>query len=524
MLKSIQNNPYRVLGVCSNSPLKDRVANQNKMKAFAKVGKEMAFPLDLTGTIGSAPQRDTESVAEATKLINLPEDQLLYALFWFIEKTPIDTIALNHLKAGDVAKALEILNKKSDASSLINKGVISFIKGDNKTGFQSISAVLNDATWFGNLLEYLGINNGLSGEDADRRFIEVLLKQFPASELIGYATTQEERNLIGTKAVEEPIRLINQAISVAQNAPRDDARANLVAGTKLMNETKSLLAQVQSIAGRNSLQYQTVADSLAKQILQSGINYYNNSDDDDSPRKAMVLQEYALKIAVGKLTKDRCQENYDILKKAVDSMPPAAVIPEVKAINAELERYCKLPDKISHAITLLNNTKPQLTSIKNKLGAANALYLKLSTQVVGNALHNVIEEVNAVQKPNIVELPGGQKFNLDDMMSPEDRRKKLSRIISALREAQRATFLMDSYDMESSFKSQRYDPNRSTLMDLCRSAGISSYSSSSSSSSTRTTYRPSASTTSSSFSSDDTPWGCIIWAIIIGIIILINVL
>lgn len=43
----LSHNPYRVLGVMANAPVKERVANQAKIKAFLKVGKPISFPLDL---------------------------------------------------------------------------------------------------------------------------------------------------------------------------------------------------------------------------------------------------------------------------------------------------------------------------------------------------------------------------------------------------------------------------------------------------------------------------------------------
>ena len=58
----------------------------------------------------------------------------------------------------------------------------------------------------------------------------------------------------------------------------------------------------------------------------------------------MPLQAYALQIAIGQLTKDRCQENYDILKKAVDDMPPAEVAIETRKVKEEL----LLPSDISY--------------------------------------------------------------------------------------------------------------------------------------------------------------------------------
>ena len=46
MIKLIKHNPYRTLGVLSNTPLRERIANQNKLNAFAKIGKSVIFPYD----------------------------------------------------------------------------------------------------------------------------------------------------------------------------------------------------------------------------------------------------------------------------------------------------------------------------------------------------------------------------------------------------------------------------------------------------------------------------------------------
>ena len=53
MIKSIANNPYRILGVYSNSPKKEQIANKGKMQAFLRVNKSMPFPLDLKGILPS---------------------------------------------------------------------------------------------------------------------------------------------------------------------------------------------------------------------------------------------------------------------------------------------------------------------------------------------------------------------------------------------------------------------------------------------------------------------------------------
>lgn len=118
-LKIISQNPYRILGTTGNAPKKDIIANVNKYKAFLKVGKTVSGDFDaLSGT--DQIDRTIESLAYAEKAIELPIDQLRWTLFWFVNVSPIDRIALNHVQSGNVGKAIEIWSKVETASSLLN--------------------------------------------------------------------------------------------------------------------------------------------------------------------------------------------------------------------------------------------------------------------------------------------------------------------------------------------------------------------------------------------------------------------
>ncbi|MBD5306799.1 MAG: hypothetical protein HDS14_04125 [Bacteroides sp.] len=482
MISKISQNPYRILGVLSNSPLKERVGNQNRLAAFAKVGKEIVFPNDFTAILTEKPIRTPDSIAAATTSINLDKDQLKYAFFWFISGSAIDDIALKHLQAGNREKAEEIFQKKETYSSLINSAVIAFIDGESTVGFSNISKVIHTSSYRANFLQRLGITNlQLSEDELAEIVIAELLKEIPATQLLSACTNPTDRTIVTKHALDAPISSINSAIAVAKNADTKNPEASLAAGTKLMNSTKAPLKAVKDIAGASSHQYQIVADNVAKQVLQCGINYYNNASDSDieSPCKAMVLQSYALEIAVGQLTKDRCKENYDILKEAVENMPPAEVAIEAGKVNEELKKFCQLPDKISYSITLLNNTKSILQTIKSKLGATNAFYLSISTQVVGNALHNVIEEVNQAQNYLDAVIKTIKKTGIDPgLLNYLDNEHSPAKIIDSkvkpvMRDAWKATIIMDSFDMESDFKSNRYNPNRQSLKEMCKTLGIS---------------------------------------------------
>ena len=126
-LKNISQNPYRILGVTANTPKKDIIANVNKFKAFLKVGKHISGPFDSIPGIGQV-ERTIETIESAEKALELPIDQLRWSMFWFVNKTPIDKIALNHVQSGNIDKAIDIWSKVESVSSLINLTVSELIR------------------------------------------------------------------------------------------------------------------------------------------------------------------------------------------------------------------------------------------------------------------------------------------------------------------------------------------------------------------------------------------------------------
>lgn len=113
----IENNPYRLLGVYANSPTKERVANEGKLKAFLKVGKQVAFPLDLSNFLPPIV-RTIDTPTKAESKLTLPSDQIKYAQFWFLNVSPVDKIAFRHLEKGDMDNAIATWAKTTNASSL----------------------------------------------------------------------------------------------------------------------------------------------------------------------------------------------------------------------------------------------------------------------------------------------------------------------------------------------------------------------------------------------------------------------
>jgi len=413
----LSHNPYRILGVYSNSPKKDVLSNLNKMKAFLKVGKAVSFPLDLPQYLPTI-ERDEAIVSSAQASIELPMDQIKHTLFWFMKATPVDDIALNHLLSGNMAQAKEIWNKKESVSSLLNLMACALIEGDS--GSLAIKADTLFQNYSGDFCLAVNETIKLSSSQLTELFVK-LLKQDGNFELAKFmqvsGTSVEWRKIIGGGLVKPIIDEISLAISEAKSAK--GSSANYRAGEKLMNSTKGLLSQLKGLLSASDMQYQMIADKLATTILQCGINYFNDTEDDDAPQKAMRLQSYALSIAVGQMTKDRCKENVEVLKgigpeyvirKEMDSLGKL-----LKNFNNPTSIYSGSPifDRYNSAspfgikkskysesdiLSLINSARPELNKIKAKLGASNDTYLKISSAIASAAINALVDIINKEQE------------------------------------------------------------------------------------------------------------------------------
>ena len=499
----LQKNPYRLLGVYANSPTKERMANHNKLKAFLKVGKQVSYPLDLPQYLTSI-DRDEATIAEAESKLTLPKDQLHYALFWFVNVTTLDSVAFKHLVAGKIEEAKAIWMKKTCASSLQNLTVCALIQNDLSAALSQAEQLYGNSNYLNELVtEITG-----SGENVDATalafdFLDTLATEVDTSTLLTSITNSSWRAHIAEKAVKPLVEAIQNAIDVAKKSRNKGPQARLKAGLSLKEATRDPLLQLQKMLPAGDLQYQLIADKLGKEILQCGIDYYNDSEEPDAAIKAMELQKYALSIVVGQMAKDRCKENVDILQKIINNLPPAEVFAEDKAIHEELRKYCKLPDKICHAVTLLKNTRPHLQSIKRKLGSYNDYYLHISTVVVRNAMSNLIAEVNGVQK-QITDDP-----LFDNLLERREAKLILMqfKLKEVLKEAWDATKLIDEFDMEDDYRKEHYNPNRSTLKSMCEDLGISTFSMPFSNASKLT---PTTDSDSESSKKSDSYVGCIV--------------
>ena len=418
MPKFIDQNPFRTFGVYTNSSIRELTANKTRISAYAKVGRDSSFPLDSAGQL-PVVVRTPETITNADHELALPSSKIVHALFWFNKGTSIDEVAISHYLNGDVAKAKEILSKKISASSLVNLSVIGLIEGNYTIALQSMYTLVTNTEMCASFAKMIcGDTFSIDSNAIWKLYIDVLLREIKADVLLQSMPAEcvgSEYEYIKDKSIEEPIKILQEEILNAREASSGKKpSASYAAGLKLMKSAKKNLPLIRRLIGTKDLRYVNIADATATQILQCGISYYNETDDDDDVDKAMVLQEYACSIATGSLVSQRCKKNLEILKQKKEEGTIAA---DIAFVVKSLEEFQRKYRTIANARLFVNSCKPHLDAIASQLGVTNELYIKISTAVANNALGMLVSVINDAQNNQVSVIDGTLKRNIDDALS-----------------------------------------------------------------------------------------------------------
>src|SRR5690606_14821723 len=124
------------------------------------------------------------------------------------------------------------------------------------------------------------------------------------------------------KFTEEPLHKIETQIESCKKKRKAEKDKAYEYGLRLFTNTKDDLSLLKSLLGTSDLKYKTIADQLANEIMQCGIDHFNESLENDSSENylesAQKLTKLADSIAVGKLAKDRAKDSLATLADMKD--------------------------------------------------------------------------------------------------------------------------------------------------------------------------------------------------------------
>ena len=240
-IELLGNNPYRILGVWSNSSEREIRANLSKIEAMSRVGKTTSFesdhliPCDIADFLSDNtnkikyledrlrvsptysripieeniknckevlkewteveqqlpswniyPNRTAENVANAKTKLASEKERLKYAFFWFCNRTPNDEKALKLLSEHKWHEAERIWFNQINYSACINNAVMQWAVGNNFNATISILKLIHKESFRSEFIS--DISNGsieLSEKELSEMFWDTLF-EFPETELSKY--------------------------------------------------------------------------------------------------------------------------------------------------------------------------------------------------------------------------------------------------------------------------------------------------------------------------------------------------
>jgi len=105
----VTNNSYRVVGLLVGATAREQERQVRRLKQFIDAGQEPweDFSFPMLGNL----KRTVENVAEASSKLNLDEDKMSAALFWFYNGSHTDEPAFDAIKEGNIEQVINIWTK-----------------------------------------------------------------------------------------------------------------------------------------------------------------------------------------------------------------------------------------------------------------------------------------------------------------------------------------------------------------------------------------------------------------------------
>ena len=382
----VGKNPYRVLGVYGNATSKEVQKNLSRIAAFAKVGRTEEFYTDFKVAFrvsfqrlnaGSEDahfklERDEEMVVAAQAQLHSAGDRLLHLCFWWTCATPADEAAFRKLETGDLMGALAVWNRAHNVSAVVNAMTTSWLLADTATVGAKAEELF--CTMGDELCALVDPTLRLEPEALIRRFFVALTDVGCRVETLPQGTHEVWRRLWSEYAAMPYLRAIEKEVAAAASLGNVSAK-NLQAAKRLKTLAVRVLPQLKKIYADDVLAYQVQADKLAEAVLQRAIVFFNESEGGEAVYQAMPLQQYALSIAEGEQTWQRCRKNVEILQRLLEKMPPKAVLPQVKTLRDEMQR----------ANALGKNAQASLDAAKKMQSLSQRLLPEIRKASVGKA-------------------------------------------------------------------------------------------------------------------------------------------
>jgi hypothetical protein len=213
-----------------------------------------------------------------------------------------------------------------------------------------------------------------------------------------------------------------------------------------IDEVESLVRNLFPVSFLNYLP--TYFQSQINKIAEA-INFLQKAiwDNLHNPYVCRQLLEHLLALNIESVSKQTFENNYEIVKKAENNKQ------HIDKLFTLLNSFDDKAKTIANARELIYQAKTYLFNIKAISQNEDSIYISLSTRVASVAQDFVIEGVNKKQS--------------SDNLSSIEKKLGFSTLKSVLTNAWEVTQLIGSLDLQEDFRTNRYNPNKETLQNIC---------------------------------------------------------
>lgn len=488
----IIDNPFRILGLLSNSSERDLQRQLSRLKAYVSVGKSTSLDYDFN-FLGILT-RDLQNIAEAASKIEQAKNKIHYSLFWFSNNNQFDEIALTHLKQNDHSKALEVWNKVVNGKEITSKNLgnahnLSSLQLSLNTcnGKFNFDVFIESLRLKGEIItsdlfsEYVSLIAGeavnINKESVVRGFvdevIDLIKPKLGSAKGLSYpqfiasfnSFPRDIRQYVISKFTDRPVNSIENHIAESKKMRDEFPEEAADSGDTLIRNTKDDLQFLKDILPDNDLQLQIISNKLANELLQCSIDYFNTLHEDDEidpGERSLKLAKFAQSISAPGQIRDRIEENLESIEDWVGEKPKRQ---KMKALKWEIDEITELlrsfedEDDFEGISNFLSLSKSNLETISDELGISDAFYLSISSAVVRAAQNKMVELVNELGNSS------GNTFYLS-------RSAQQTAIKNTIKSALEVSFELEEFDMDEDMRDS-FETNFDTLKSMARNFGIS---------------------------------------------------
>lgn len=504
-MKLILHNPFRIIGVFANANQRAIAKQKTQILALNKVGKQVQFEDELVH-LGKIT-RTTEIIDKAFRDIEINSNKIFHSLFWFVNHNHLDEIALSYLKKGDTLKAQEVWSSLTsngkvtsiNFSAYNNLGTLSLLNLQDISGFDYeklksallLKIELISSDYFNSYVNLVADETYSIDSDKEiNKFTNSLIDDLKKSNNIDYTDLvsfigechDKLGSFITSRLSNEPIHNIETLVANTKKMRMKSPEKGFLLAKKLYANSKKDLITLKKVIG-DDYKYQVTADSVAKEILQCGIDYFQEIRDNEAEHAKLSQQtankavygslpnlgedvirifKISLSLATGSQLKERINENILGIEEWIEEKPFRDKLHRIKShyelLQVELEEFQIVTNSIENVVGFVNRCRPSLINIRSILGPRDELFINLSSAVVGNAQGMLVmilnKDLDTQNKPVYLQYYG----------IPDHLKNKINRIYSLFRQ-------LKSYEMDSQLRA-RFNKNFEVLQSIAISAGI----------------------------------------------------